>query len=139
LLEELEPANTLDSLIPDLVGRDVELYKRFLSLDHLKAYHLKPIGGPRDPEWKDFALAALDADYSPEIVASASFEASHSFAGSGVEYWERWDQAFAAFEGHPRADFREVVRYGRERAQAEVSEARKRQRHFELHGLGREG
>jgi hypothetical protein len=139
LLGELAPAEILQSLVPALVGRDVDLYKQLLSLSHLKDYHLVAVGVPQVENWEDFALAALDAKWAPKLVASASFGTSHTFAGPGVEYWEKWDQAFAAFEGHPRAELREIVRYGRKWAQAEVSDARERQRHVELHGLGRDG
>lgn len=139
LLGGLAPAEILQSLVPTLVGRDVDLYKRLLSLSALKDYHLAPIGGPQVHGWEDFALAALDAGDSPEAIAQASFGTSHGWVGSGVEYWERWDQAFAAFEGHPRADFRDVVRSAREWVRAKLTEACRLQQHYDLHGLGGEG
>jgi hypothetical protein len=139
LLAGLAPAEILQSLVPALIGRDVDLYKRLLSLSDLKDYHLAPIGGPQAHGWEDFVLAALDAGCLPEAIAQASFGTSHSWVGSGIEYWERWDQAFATFERHPRAEFQDVVRSAREWVRAKLTEARRLQQHYELHGLGREG
>jgi hypothetical protein len=138
LLRELEPLDLLHSLIPAVVGRDVDLFRRLLSRLDLRDFHLEPLGAPQSPDWEGFALVALDAGYEPRVIASHALHGPHSWAGSGVEYWEKWDQAFAAFEGHSRTDFREVVRRSRDLVQAELSRARDHQKHFELHGLGRE-
>jgi hypothetical protein len=138
LLEELRPASILLSLIPALIGRDKELFRRLLETPSLADYHLEPLGGPQAPDWESFVCAALDVGYNPEIIAQAAIERPHSWTGSGLEYWERWDQDFVAFEGHSREDFREVVRIGRERVQEKIARARKSQRQFELYGVGRE-
>jgi hypothetical protein len=139
LLEELKPASLLQSLIPALIRRDEELFRRLLDIPSLADYHLEPLGGPQAPGWESFARAALDAGYDPEAIARAALGTSYSWAGSGLEYWEQWDQAFAAFENHPREDLREVVRIGRKYVQDEIAKARKLQRQFELYGVGKEG
>jgi hypothetical protein len=55
-----------------------------------------------------------------------------------MEYWQQWDQAFAAFESHPREDLREVVRQGRRKVHVWLQDGKERQKRYELHGLGRE-
>lgn len=138
LLGELQPAEILRSILPALINADIEFYRKLLEVGSLTDYHLEPLGGMPGPVWESFALAALDAGYNPEVIAQMTFGTPHSWAGSGMEYWQRWDQAFAAFEKHSREDLREVVRHGRDWAQEEIGKARQRQKQFELNGLGRQ-
>jgi len=139
LLEELKPASILQSLLPALIERNEELFRCLLEIPSLRDFHLESLGGPQAPGWENFACAALDAGFDPESIARASVEpsygTSHSYAGSGLEYWERWDQAFAAFAGHPKRDIREVARFGRAEAKEEIARAREFQRRFELYGV----
>jgi hypothetical protein len=138
LLGELQPDRILWFMLPVLIDSDLELYRKLLEIEPLKDYHLGPLGGLLGMAWEALAIAALDVGYAPEAVANAAFWHSISDVSTGLESWERWDQAFAAFENHPREDFREVARHGRASAQEEIGRARERQRRFELYGLGRE-
>ncbi|MFL6196460.1 MAG: hypothetical protein ACJ75H_19925 [Thermoanaerobaculia bacterium] len=138
LLIGLQPAPILWSLLPMLIGSDIDLYRELLNNDAFADYHLLPLGGLPGPIWESFALAALDAGYAPEAIAQRTFGTSHSLAGSSLEYWEGWDRAFAAFEKHPREDLREAVCHGRAWVQEEIGKAQKRQKRFDLHGLGRD-
>ena len=137
LLKELAPARILRSLLPLLIGTNAESYRRLLAIGSLKDYHLDPLGGLPNADWRELALVALDAGYSPEAIALAAFRTSGAQRGSGIEYWQRWDQAFAVFEEHSRWDFREVVRHGRGKAQAWIRWARAQQEQFDLHGIVR--
>lgn len=136
LLDELEPTRILQSLLPLLIGTDVELYRRLLAIGSLADYHLQPLGGLPSAAWEILAMAALDAHYTPESIAEATLAVPHTVFGSGKEYWERWDQAFAAFEGHPREDLREVARHGRRQARGSAQGPEWIQRQLDLHGLG---
>lgn len=136
LLRELQPISILRSLIPGLVEKDVDLYRNLLALPSLADYHLEPLEGLPDQDWEGLALAALEAGYELSRVAGATFESSYSFAGSGIEYWSRWDEAFAKLEDHSSEDLREVARYGRQEAQRQIQKAQEVQRRYELQGLG---
>ena len=138
LLEKLDPVSILESLLPALIGMDAELYRSLLAIGPLEAYHLHPLGGLPGLGWEGLALVALDAGYTPEDIARAAFRTSHARRSGGgleYEYWKPWDQAFAAFENHPREDLREVVRHGRALVHKEIGEARRRQKQFDLHGF----
>lgn len=136
LLRELQPISILRSLIPGLVEKDVDLFRNLLALPSLVDYHLEPLEGLPDQDWEGLALAALEAGYAPSRVAAATFESSFSFAGSGIEYWSRWDEAFAKLEDHSSKALREVARYGRQEAQRQIQKAQETQRRYELQGLG---
>jgi hypothetical protein len=138
LLDELSPSPFLGSLLPQLVERDAELYRRLLAHSLLEEYHLAPLGGKPDDAWLALALLALDAGKSPEQVARAAVwsPGSHPLiSGSGVEYWEDWMQAFRSLEDHPRAEIREVGRQGRIVVEYDLQIARSRQEQFRLHGF----
>jgi hypothetical protein len=139
LLGELQPVHILWSILPTLVDSDIELYRKLLGMELLKDYHLGPLEGLPGPAWESLAFAALDAGHAPEAVAEATFGSSHTWAGSGVEYWEHWDQSFAAFENHSREALREVGRHGRRAVQAWLLHEQEHQKKLELYGLGRDG
>jgi hypothetical protein len=138
LLGELQPVHILWSILPILIDSDIELYRKLLGMKSLRDYHLAPLEGLPGPAWESLALAALDAGHAPEAVAGATCGSSHSWVGSGVEYWESWDQAFTAFENHSREDLREVGQYGRAAVRDWLQDGQERQKRFELYGLGRE-
>ncbi|MGH9362576.1 MAG: hypothetical protein ACRD2T_11730, partial [Thermoanaerobaculia bacterium] len=105
-------------------------------LPGLAERHLEPLEGMPDDEWLELAVLALAAGYDPHDVAAASVNTSHSTVGSGLSYWNKWDEAFARLGEDSRENVREVGRYGRELVADDVSKAKSKERAFALHGLG---
>lgn len=136
LLEELPPVSALQSLLPLLIQKNLELYRALLGRPSLRDYHLEPLEGLSEPGWDALAIAAIEAGHDPVRIAEAAFGSSHFYSGPGIEYWSRWDEAFAKLQDHPNPDLREVARQGRKRAQEKLDRAEERQRQVHLHGLG---
>jgi hypothetical protein len=135
LLEELKPVPALQSLLPALIENDADLYRKLLARPELADYHLDPLSGMPDEAWVPLALAALDAGYEPSQVADAADSAGHLWSGTGVEYWRRWDDAFASLEGHPDDGLREIAREGRRWVRSRLADAEAEEKRVALHGL----
>jgi hypothetical protein len=135
LLQELEPVPIAHYIIPLLIGKDIEVYRQFLSLKLLSDYHLAPLAGLPQKAWSDLALVALQAGYEPAQIAEAAFEESDPIVGSGIEYWEKWDLAFAEIGREESPELQEVARHGREVAQRELQGAWKLEKQIDVHGL----
>lgn len=135
LLQELEPVPIADDMLPLLIREDVEVYEQLLSIKRLSDYHLAPLAGLPQKTWPRLALVALRAGYEPAQIAEAAFFTDYTVVGSGIEYWEKWDLAFAEIGREGPPELQEVARHGRERAQKELQESRKLEKEIGLHGL----
>jgi len=135
-LEALEAAPILRSLLPLLIGRDSGLYERLLSTESLKEYQLEPLKGQPDESWATLAEKALKVGHDPAEIVAISFTGGGGFVGSGLEYWTRWERAFAALDERDNNELREVAYRGRAMAREFLDGARERQRAFEIYGLG---
>jgi hypothetical protein len=127
----------LRGLLPHLIGRDIALYRQLLGRANLREYHLAPLQGTPDPEWIPLALAAAESGWSDREIATAAVWglATHSFSGSGLEYWSRWHRSFAALEADPHEEIRAIGKAGQELVQPLIEKARKEERQVALHGL----
>ncbi len=135
LLEQVDASARPFWLVRKIVGNDPKLYQRLLNLKQLRSYYLVPLQGLPNDAWVSMAALALDAGYSPQDVAAAAYATNHGYAASGLDYWQEWDRAFAAFEDHPRQDMREVAKHGRAEAASLIEEARKEEREVQLRGF----
>jgi hypothetical protein len=135
LLQELKPVQIMGDMLPLLIGEDIEVYRQVLTLPGLSKYHLAPLGGLPQKPWSDLALAALQAGYEPAQIAEAAFEETDAVVGSGIEYWEKWDLAFAEIEREGPLELQEVSRYGRKMAQERLQGAKVLERSIGIHGL----
>jgi hypothetical protein len=139
LLQELEPVPIVSYMIPLLIREDVEVYAQLLSLKRLSDYHLAPLVGLPQKDWSDLALVALHAEYEPAQIAEAAFNIHHTMntmRGTSIEYWEKWDLAFAEIGREGPPELQEVSQHGREIAQRELQGARGLERNIDIHGLG---
>jgi hypothetical protein len=136
-LSELPVVPVLSSLLPLLVNRDAELYRRLFARKELWDYHLSILSREPDEVWSDLALLALNAGHSPEEVARVTVWASrgHPIALPGVHYWEDRDREFALIESHNRAELREIGRQARQIIGLELQRARSEQERISLRGL----
>jgi hypothetical protein len=139
LLEEAKPSRILEDLLPALIGRDLELYKRWLSIDRSALEHLTPLRGKPDDAWKPLAAAALDTSYEPAQIASIALRAAsdEGFVGSGLEHWTAWHEAFASLETDPDPRFHEIAAAGCRQVMVKIGLARDEQRNLELYGWRR--
>jgi hypothetical protein len=124
ILDELPHKPLNNWLLPLLIGKSLMLFKRLLSRSSLRAYHLRPLQGPPDHQWRDLALAALAEGYEPREIAAASFYPSGQVHDCGEHAWLAWDHAFAALEESDGPGIQEVARYGRELAQERLEQAK---------------
>jgi hypothetical protein len=131
LLEFLDDPK--DRLLVGVVGRELVVYQKLLSLAHLRPFHMEPLEGGPDVLWAKMALLALAEEHDPQEVARATFGGDHSWVG-GQEPWRQWDQAFAELEGHCDEDLREVARHGRAMVQELIQFAAEKLQRDELQG-----
>jgi len=120
-----------------LVADSSEMYRHLLAQDHLRSYHLEPLGGRFvDATYRDFAILALGAGHPPDLVAGAAFMSvlGVSYSGFGVEHWSKWVRGFESLLTSDDEGLKEVAQHGLERAMAWVEEARQEHRRFELTG-----
>jgi hypothetical protein len=135
LLQELEPVRIVGDMLPLLIREDVEVYRQVLALPRLSDYHLAPLEGLPQKPWSSLALVALQAEYEPAQIAEAAFEHTDAVVGSGIEYWEKWDLAFAEIEREGPPELQEVSRQGRRLAREKLEGAKALERYIDLHGL----
>ena len=135
LLQELVAVPIVGYMIPLLIREDVEVYAQLLSLKRLSDYHLAPLAGIPQKPWSNLALAALQAGYEPAQIAGAAFEKTDAVVGSGIEYWEKWDLAFAEIEREGPPELQEVSRHGRKIAQERIQMAKGLEKYIDIHGL----
>lgn len=135
-LQELESFPIVRDMIPLLVQEDIEVYEQLLSLKRLSGYHLRPLQGLPQKGWSNRALVALRAGYEPTEVAQAAFDTyDHVVVGSGIEYWHKWDLAFAEVGQEALPELQEVSRHGREIAQRKLQEAKGMEEYIDRNGL----
>jgi hypothetical protein len=135
LLRQLPASGFGAKLIPLLTGVSTQLYQILLDQDRLRLSHLVPLAGrPPDAAWAELAKLALEAGHEPRAVAEIAFERTGAFRGFGREHWGEWEKAFGKLLETAPDDLQEVLRYGLEKAQAEIDKAQRWQRRFELTG-----
>lgn len=119
-----------------LVGNDLELYRELLNNVRLKHFHLDPLHGMKAPKWRDMALAALDAGYSPELVADAVHGGSTSWSGPESGYWQEWVDRFLLLEKSDDDRMKQVADFGVRNAQRRRDVALVHERHEAIYGDG---
>ncbi len=100
VMVRLRPDHGTFELVAQLVGDDLDLYRRLLDMDHLSQYHLLPLEGRPDKSWAEKAVCALDADHSVEEVAHATRPRMWSWTGPESAMWAGWKEAFESFLNH---------------------------------------
>ncbi len=137
LLADLAANSRLTRYLPQLIGREAELYRRLLRRVDLKEFHLSPLQGLPEASWAGLAKLALRGDFRPQEVAGAAYSEGHVWRGTGEDYWRQWDEAFASLDCPADADpgWQEMIRHGRERAQIEIRRAEQRRRRIEHDGM----
>lgn len=137
-LERLAESPDRQGFVGDLLGLLVEspdLYQHLLASSRLERFRFTPLERPPwDESWQGLAECALDAGIEPRQVAERSFCLSHSYAGAGVEYWGKWETAFAKMEKTAEDPLLEVARHGLRIAREKIETAKQEQRQYELTG-----
>ena len=86
-------------IINFLVGDSLELYRILLEDKNKKQFHLLPLSKYKDysfehevwkeDDWISKAKAAIDAGYTPEVVARTVFPIESSWSGNESDMWKR--------------------------------------------------
>lgn len=135
LIDVLRPEVLHRPILCNLVQRDPERYRKVIARTDLADRHLMPLAGKPDAAWAELAILALDAGYTSEEIAAESFMGMYSYGGSGREFWEAWDRAFAELEDHPSVGVRQVARHGRAEAKTRIQHAIKKDKRDVLRGV----
>lgn len=140
LLDRLSADSVLIDLLPQLIDRNVELYRRLLHREALEDSHLLPLQGTPESNWATLANTALREGFGPEEVAKAAYSGDLVWLGTGEDYWRRWDDAFASLDRPADADpaWEEMIRHCREYAQRRIKMAEEEGRGIERDGLIRD-
>jgi hypothetical protein len=130
LLDELSGKPVARGFIAALVGQDLEIYKRLLSLEPLKRHAWEPLARVPDEAWMELALLALNAGFSAREIANASFALVGvvTFWEPESDHWIPWEEAFSRLEDDTREDAREIAKLGRQIAVEKVRKARESER-----------
>ena len=134
LLREVPDSASFGTLVPQVMGDDLDLYVALLEHPRLKGSHLLPLCGKPKGSWFAKALAALDAGYSPEEVAHATRGFPQTMIGSRTRYWREWIESFARLEAHEDERIRRVGEIGRERAESRLNEVLDEEKHSAIYG-----
>jgi hypothetical protein len=108
-----------------------------LQYEELRRFHEEPLHDNPDKEWAELARLALQSNYDARSIAHAAFSIAgiKVFWGSLSSLWSQRDEEFARLEEDPRAEIQEIARYGRQRAQELLEEAKAKERLEEIHGI----
>jgi hypothetical protein len=101
-----------------VVGADIGAYRELVGTPRLARLHLAPLRGEINVAFAEKALAALDAGYTPERIASAVHGGAYSWSGSESNMWGKWVEGFERLCSHSDSRIRAVGRVGRDRALA---------------------
>lgn len=139
LIEELTKGSAPEGFVGLLVGKDSEIFKKVLSSESLRSHHLEPLGFLPDQDWLEFALLALEAGHEPaELVRASLWPLGRGIRvqwGTGVEDWQRYEQAFSNFEDDARNEVREIARLGQRLTAELCAEATNRERQRAIRGF----
>lgn len=113
VLQQISKPYGLDELVILLVGRDTQLYRRLLTLEQLKPYHLTPLTGLPDEAWIEQAKVASETGYSADKIAQAVHGDSVSWSGNESELWKTWVQRWEPLCSHEDAIIRKVAHIGK--------------------------
>lgn len=125
----LDPDSVDWQLLKELIGSDSRLFQILLGREHMRGFHLLPLGGPPTDRWCELAVMALDAGYSPEAVARAAFGGAWNWQGDESAMWSNRARDFETLLAHEDSRLHEVAKAGvhlaREREQRAVSDERR--------------
>jgi hypothetical protein len=124
-----------DNIIQDIVGNSLTVYQELLNTDHLQRYHLSPLGGHPDNLWIDKAQLALEADYSTEQVALATYQFGIKVSSGKIStMWQQWVNEFSELCNHNDEHIQQIGKIGRAYALEQQRRALERERHREIFG-----
>jgi hypothetical protein len=131
----LDPDSVDWQLLKELIGSDSRLFQILLGREHMRGFHLLPLGGPPTGAWCEMAVMALDAGYSPDDIANAAFP--WIWSGDEAAQWNKYIHDFETLLGHEDPRLHAVSKVGvhlaRERQQQAMADEH-REKVFGLRG-----
>lgn len=136
LLFQIPNESRSEILIAKLINGNIELYRDFLAQPQLTRFHLVPLTGTPEGVWFDKAILALDAGYSPEMIAQATliYRGVVLWSGEESKMWEGWLQHFDKLCSHENARIRQIGEVGKRDVTRRRGEALRRERHEAIYG-----
>lgn len=114
ILMEVNEVFEADDIVMCLVGGNVDLYRRLLSWPHQSRFHLAPLHRSPEGEWVDLACIALEAGYSPEVIAQETVCLDFGWVGSLADRYREEADKFAALLSHSNSHIQHIGRLGQQ-------------------------
>ncbi len=120
ILYQLPDTDALAEMVTYLIGKDMDLYQKFLESKQYKFLHLVPLSCAPEDVWIEMAKLASDAGYSSADIAKAT----RQYTGVSIEWgpvsqkWEMWMRRFGKLCEHEDARIREIGRIGLQQSEA---------------------
>ena len=125
----------IPEIVRDLVENDPEIYRRLLAREELKLYHLSPLLGKPEGDWRRIAVQALDRGYLCEDVVKANLGGVRSWEGTESEMWAELRRHFEKFQGDDDSRIAEVGRLGARTVSEWEHQAKEREHEEAVYGF----
>ena len=86
----VNPSNSVQEFVRELVGGSVNLYSEWLNWPNHKNLHLAPLSGRLTDNWQTKAALALDHGFCSNDIINATQMNGWSWKGSESEMWRIW-------------------------------------------------
>jgi hypothetical protein len=123
-----------DDLVARLIDGDAEVYRQLLAEPKATRLHLAGLVGRPSESWATLAVAALDAGYASEEVASAAEGSVCAFSGEASAYWEEWRRDWEKLLEELDHRVRDVARRGIDAATRRRDESLRKEENERIYG-----
>ena len=125
----------MPEVIHSMVGNDASVYHCLLQSEELKHYHLAPLLGEPNSDWREIAVLALDHGYSCDEVLKANLYKSRSWSGKDSAMWAELRSRFEELYGDEDSRIAELARRGAQTVGKKERRAKEREREEAVYGF----
>ena len=125
----------LPEIIDALVDNNADIYRQLLRLKKLTHYHLSPLLGKPNGDWRSMAILALDRGYSCKDVVGANLAGERSWAGNESEMWAELRCHYEDLQNDDDCRIAEVGEFGTRIVAERERRAKERERDEAIYGL----
>lgn len=123
-----------ERFIAALVGDDLELFSRWLSVPLDANCRLAPLGGRPTGTWVAKAKIAYRAGLQVSAIVNSTFSNSHFWSGEESDYWAGWEQDFDALCSNEDSEIVRIAERGRKTAAERRAAAVTAERREDIYG-----
>lgn len=134
VLRSVRPTSMYTTLVRNLIGNDLDLYRVFLQDENLTSVHLWPLTARPTGLWSEKAKLAMNAGFSASDVAEAAYSGDMGWIGSEYAMWRGWIEQWRSLCSHPDGGVRSAAQYGLRYAQQREQEAAEQERQEDIYG-----